>query len=179
MIEVGHYDTSPNFAGDGFNGDWGVYPFFPSGNLICSDIERGLVILGPTYQRGCYLEGMISNVNTSPVPQATVIMVCLSVSDVTEFDGNYATVTPFRTYQVTVSDQVILARPWTCGFGERPDHRPRCCFGTLGGIRVTSNVVDPYRTHNTKRSSASVQRYIRFTATSDASECSNCLRLLR
>ncbi|HQV52344.1 MAG: choice-of-anchor B family protein [Flavobacteriales bacterium] len=105
MIEVGHYDTSPNFQGDGFNGDWGVYPYFPSGNLICSDIERGLVILGPDYQRGCYLEGMITNANTSaPVGQATVIIEGLSVSDITEFDGNYATGYYLAgTYQVTVS----------------------------------------------------------------------------
>ncbi|MBP6311322.1 MAG: choice-of-anchor B family protein [Flavobacteriales bacterium] len=105
MIEVGHYDTSPNFQGDGFNGDWGVYPYFPSGNLICSDIERGLVILGPTYQRGCYLEGAITNANTSaPVAQATVIIEGLTVSDITGFDGLYATGYHMAgTYQVTVS----------------------------------------------------------------------------
>jgi choice-of-anchor B domain-containing protein len=28
-----------------FNGAWGVYPFLPSGNLLISDIERGLVIV--------------------------------------------------------------------------------------------------------------------------------------
>ena len=26
MVEVGNFDTSPSFSGDGFNGCWGVYP---------------------------------------------------------------------------------------------------------------------------------------------------------
>ena len=35
IVKVGHYDTSP-LADAGFDGCWGVYPFFPSGNLIAS-----------------------------------------------------------------------------------------------------------------------------------------------
>ena len=49
MVEVGNFDTSPSFSGDGFNGCWGVYPWLPSGNIITSDIENGLHILGVTY----------------------------------------------------------------------------------------------------------------------------------
>lgn len=45
MVEVGRFDTSPTFSGDGFNGCWGVYPWLPSGVIIASDIENGLFIL--------------------------------------------------------------------------------------------------------------------------------------
>jgi choice-of-anchor B domain-containing protein len=64
MVEVGNYDTSPAFTGDGFNGCWGVYPWLPSGNIIASDIENGLFVLGVTYVGACYLDGNVKNATT-------------------------------------------------------------------------------------------------------------------
>lgn len=91
IVETGHYDTSP-FVGDGFNGAWGVYPFAPSGRLYVSDIEQGLFILGPTYVRGCYLEGLISDEQSSaPVNSATLTLTGTTAFDVTGFDGLYST----------------------------------------------------------------------------------------
>jgi choice-of-anchor B domain-containing protein len=46
---VGFFDTHPNddaSSQDTFNGAWSVYPYFPSGTVIVSDIERGLFVLG-------------------------------------------------------------------------------------------------------------------------------------
>lgn len=92
MIEVGHFDTSPQFDGDGFNGCWGVYPWLPSGNIISSDIERGLHILAPTYQRGCYLEGTVTNVTTSaPINGVEITFLGESVIDNTDAIGEYKT----------------------------------------------------------------------------------------
>ena len=45
MVEVGRFDSSP-LSGNGFNGCWGAYPYFPSGNIVASDIEQGLFVLG-------------------------------------------------------------------------------------------------------------------------------------
>jgi choice-of-anchor B domain-containing protein len=42
--EIGYYDTWTGPSG-GYNGAWGVYPFFPSGNIVVSDIESGLFVL--------------------------------------------------------------------------------------------------------------------------------------
>ncbi|HHN79061.1 MAG TPA: choice-of-anchor B family protein, partial [Phycisphaerales bacterium] len=47
-IEIGYFDTFPNSDAAQFNGAWSVYPFFPSGTVIVSDIERGLFILDVT-----------------------------------------------------------------------------------------------------------------------------------
>lgn len=105
IVEVGHYDTSP-FTGEGFNGAWGVYPYLPSGNLLVSDIEEGLFILGPTYTQACWLEGQITNASTSaPVNQATIILNGTSAFDVTEgFDGLYSTGwATAGTFDVTVT----------------------------------------------------------------------------
>lgn len=64
MIKTGWYDTSP-MSGDGFNGAWGVYPYFPSGVVAVTDIEEGLFILSPTYVLGCHLEGTVTDASTA------------------------------------------------------------------------------------------------------------------
>ncbi|MBX2978786.1 MAG: choice-of-anchor B family protein [Flavobacteriales bacterium] len=110
LVEVGHYDTSP-FTGDGFNGAWGVYPFFDSQNLIISDIEQGLIVLAPTYVRACWLEGNVRNaVNGFPVNNATVSITGVITADPTSISGTYATGyhTP-GTYQVVVSAPGFLS----------------------------------------------------------------------
>ena len=45
FTEVGFFDTYPANDAAEFNGVWNVYPFFPSGNIILSDIEKGLFII--------------------------------------------------------------------------------------------------------------------------------------
>lgn len=45
--QVGWFDTYPEDDGPGFDGAWSNYPFFPSGNVIISDINRGLFIVDP------------------------------------------------------------------------------------------------------------------------------------
>ncbi len=47
-VEIAYFDTFPNSDAAQFNGAWSVYPFFPSGTVIVSDIERGLFILDVT-----------------------------------------------------------------------------------------------------------------------------------
>lgn len=68
LIQVGNHDTYPSGTGDGFDGCWGVYPYFPSGNIIASNISVGgageLWIVTPNYVRACYLEGKITNALT-------------------------------------------------------------------------------------------------------------------
>jgi len=44
-VQVGFIDTHPNSNDQSFNGAWSCYPFFPSGNVIISDINRGLFVV--------------------------------------------------------------------------------------------------------------------------------------
>lgn len=45
ISETGFFDTYPENNNTSFNGAWSVYPFFPSGNIIISDINRGLFVI--------------------------------------------------------------------------------------------------------------------------------------
>ena len=47
ITEAGFYDTYPPDNGDGYDGCWGVYPFFPNspGLMVASDITGGLYVL--------------------------------------------------------------------------------------------------------------------------------------
>lgn len=42
---IAYFDSYPANDKAEFNGAWSVYPFFPSGTVILSDIERGLFVL--------------------------------------------------------------------------------------------------------------------------------------
>ncbi|NND61598.1 MAG: choice-of-anchor B family protein [Flavobacteriaceae bacterium] len=45
MVEEGYFDTYPNNNNANFSGAWSVYPYFGSGNIVISDINRGLFIV--------------------------------------------------------------------------------------------------------------------------------------
>ncbi|HYG50065.1 MAG TPA: choice-of-anchor B family protein [Flavobacteriales bacterium] len=91
MIQVGNFDTTP-LSGDGFNGAWGVYPFLPSGNLLVSDIELGLFILGPTYVRACYLDGNVKDATTlANLNGVHVELLTTADFDDSDLAGNYST----------------------------------------------------------------------------------------
>jgi choice-of-anchor B domain-containing protein len=92
MILTGHFDTSPNFSGYGFNGCWGAYPYLPSGNILATDIERGLYVLGISYQRGCYLQGVVTDANTTfPIGNAEARILGEQIVENSRITGLYKT----------------------------------------------------------------------------------------
>ncbi|MBL4735179.1 MAG: choice-of-anchor B family protein [Flavobacteriales bacterium] len=105
MIQTGYYDTYPMGSGNGFNGAWGVYPWLPSGNVIVSDIENGLHILGATYIKGCYLEGTVTDLNTSnPINNATIEILVGVGTTTSDLAGDYAmAILSSGTYNVVFS----------------------------------------------------------------------------
>jgi len=115
MIEVGNFDSHAS-SGDGFDGGWGVYPWLPSGNVIVSDIDNGLFVLGANYVRGCYLEGKVTDAATSfAITNATVSLLTTSITDGTNLTGDYATgIADSGSYQVVyfapgyISDTLTL-----------------------------------------------------------------------
>ena len=92
VIEIGQYDTSPFIASDGFNGCWGVYPYFPSGTIVASDIEEGLFVLTPNYQKACYLEGKVTNTtNNTDLNSVKVDVLGTDNFSISNYSGDYYT----------------------------------------------------------------------------------------
>jgi choice-of-anchor B domain-containing protein len=104
LINVGWYDTFTG-SGNGFEGAWGVFPFFPSGTIVVSNIDEGLFVFSPTYVRACYLEGLVTDSACgTPLNGVTITISTVNVVDQTDLTGNYATGTPIPgTYTVTFS----------------------------------------------------------------------------
>jgi hypothetical protein len=48
-VRTGFFDTHPqngvSYTGQPYQGAWGAYPFFPSGNILVSDMQLGLFVL--------------------------------------------------------------------------------------------------------------------------------------
>jgi len=93
LIQVAQYDTWANTPGAvGFNGMWGAAPFLTSGKILGSDINSGLYVFQDTYQRGCYLEGVVTDAQTTaPIFDATIEISSTNYSDKSSVTGDYAT----------------------------------------------------------------------------------------
>ncbi|MBL4624522.1 MAG: choice-of-anchor B family protein, partial [Flavobacteriales bacterium] len=108
MVEIGNYDTDPTVSGNdlgGFEGAWGVYPWLPSGNILVTDIGRGLFVLGPNYVRACWLEGNLTDsICGDDLNDVVVEIVSTSYIESTNVNGDYAFGTPTAgTYTVQFS----------------------------------------------------------------------------
>lgn len=44
-VQAGYYHTYPGLPYQGYAGDWGCYPFLPSGRILASDMQGGLFVL--------------------------------------------------------------------------------------------------------------------------------------
>lgn len=72
IIEVGYFDSFVSQTA-GFYGIWGVYPYFPSGLVIATDMQNGLMVYDVNYVRACWLEGKVTNsVTGTPISNANV-----------------------------------------------------------------------------------------------------------
>lgn len=106
LIEIGYYDSSPNFNGGTFNGNWGAYPYLPSGLLLLSDMEEGLFVLRPHYKRASYLEGMVSDCSGNAISQANIQIIGEGGNEKSNLNGFYKTGSPqdgYRTVEVSAT----------------------------------------------------------------------------
>ena len=119
IVNVGHFDTSPNFSGPGSNGCWGVYPYLPSGIIIASDIENGFFVLDPDYKRAAYLEGIITDASSNTSLSGVTVEILNSNNNTLsnvggEFklgtlnSGTYSVVFSHPLYRSDTINQVVL-----------------------------------------------------------------------
>lgn len=70
-VEVGFLDTYPGPSG-GTEGDWDVYPFLPSGNILVSDIDGGLFVASFSGEYGILTGTVRDAVTLLPIAGVTV-----------------------------------------------------------------------------------------------------------
>jgi choice-of-anchor B domain-containing protein len=111
MIQVANYDSYGG-SGDGFDGCWGTYPFFPSGIIISSEINSGsnqsakLMIYERGFTQACYLEGRITDANGNSLSGASIVILntVLSNNSSSNLLGKYVSGTAnSATYDVVFS----------------------------------------------------------------------------
>ncbi len=100
--EVGYYDTYP---GDerGFEGNWGVYPYFPSGTIVASDISFGLYVLRFNGVRAGEVHGTVYDRQTGqPLAFAELYFAEAGKIVETDFNGAFSLRTNAGRHTVTV-----------------------------------------------------------------------------
>lgn len=82
-----------------------MYPYFPSGTIVVSNINEGLFVFSPTYVRACYVEGNVhDSLCGTPLQGVTVTVSSVNLTEVTSITGDFATGTPIPgTYNVSFS----------------------------------------------------------------------------
>lgn len=91
LIKLGSYDTYPGQT-PGYDGCWGVYPFFPSNKAVAADITGGLFILQVQYAAAAALNGQVKNLLTGAVlEQASVSLTGAAMTELTNAAGQYKT----------------------------------------------------------------------------------------
>lgn len=90
MTKVGSYDTYTQGSGDGYDGCWEVYPFFASGNFICSDITNGLIIVKPNILGAFVVKGtVIDSITQLPINGAVVKLLGAAKQSNSDIDGKF------------------------------------------------------------------------------------------
>ena len=147
LQDVAFFDTFPASNDAEFNGAWGVYPYFPSGTIIVSDIEGGLFVL-----RESPFELAASS--TSPQPAGATV-----------------------AFSTTVATSAPLNYTWSFGDGSGGQGAaPTHSYATAGTYTVTVTAtnglrsdVDQLRVTITAASGATNQLYLPFVVGAAAS----------
>ena len=74
--EVAYFDVVPETDEIGFEGAWNAYPFFPSGNIVVSNMYHGVHILQPNFDHTSVGDvSQASAMEVYPVPASTALTI--------------------------------------------------------------------------------------------------------
>ena len=91
LIKLGSFDTYPGQT-SGFDGCWGVYPFFNSNKAVAADITEGLFILQINYAPAASLTGVVKDLISGQVlSQVSVELLGAAMKEKTNAQGSYKT----------------------------------------------------------------------------------------
>lgn len=85
IIEIASYPTGSFLC-------WDASPYLPSGNIIVADVDGGVYVFEPNYQRACYLEGsVIDSISLQPLNNVAVSINPAGKNTSTSLIGEYKT----------------------------------------------------------------------------------------
>jgi len=113
LIQTGNYDTYVGPNGD-FSGAWGAFPFFESDIILVSDVENGLFVLQPTYQRAVFFEGIVRDSVTEEVLSNAIVTVVYRGNTLVETRTNLSGFFEIGTLQTGPVEIII----------EKQDYKP-------------------------------------------------------
>jgi choice-of-anchor B domain-containing protein len=88
--QIGYFDTYPGAAND-YVGNWDVYPFFPSGKIIASDMQTGLYVFTfNNAKRGNIHGTVVDAVTKLPIPNATIVIPKIGSTVTADELGHYS-----------------------------------------------------------------------------------------
>ena len=91
LVESSIFDTDKSSNGGGADGAWGVYPYLNSGNILVSDINNGLYVLGYNPTNSGYLKGtVVDSITGFPLNEVKVEVLGKEKFDNTSFTGKYS-----------------------------------------------------------------------------------------
>lgn len=85
MNETKYFDTYPSNDGPEFDGAWSVYPYFASGNIVISDINRGFFLVKESVILGVN-ENEATNFAIFPNPATSTITVSSKAEPVSQVE---------------------------------------------------------------------------------------------
>ncbi len=133
LIKVGSYDTWP-FGDGGFSGCWGAYPWLPSGYILASNMSNNsdagasvgeLYIFEPKYDRACFLEGTVTDVETGDV--INNVAVAIEAAQLNE--ANTDAMGVYKTGLATAGAYMVSF--------DHPDYIPQTVEATINNGEVT------------------------------------------
>jgi choice-of-anchor B domain-containing protein len=104
LIKLGSFDTY-NGQTPGFDGCWGVYPFFASDKAVAADITEGLYVLKINYAPAASLTGVVKDLISGQVlDQVSVQLFGAAMIEKTNAQGLYKTgIAQSGTYNIFVN----------------------------------------------------------------------------
>ncbi|ARV07068.1 regulator [Polaribacter sp. SA4-10] len=82
--EIGFFDTYPNNDNADFNGVWNVYPYFPSGNIIVSDIDNGFFVIRKSGTLNVAPKKALTNFSVFPNPAKSQTTITIGNNKIIE-----------------------------------------------------------------------------------------------
>jgi choice-of-anchor B domain-containing protein len=84
MVETKFFDTYPESDNANFNGAWSVYPYFASGNIVISDIDRGLFVVRDS-SLGIN-NNTVANFTVSPNPAEAIVTISSKITPLVKIE---------------------------------------------------------------------------------------------